>query len=117
MGDESLVRRETAFTVAKYVEGGLNANVDLIDEMYRYRVYRPYIHNESDFLNYLVRIINPASPITLYFYCIEIILADNKYMENSLALLKRIATALTLSSHEQFNAMRLITEVKSTEAA
>jgi len=68
MGDESLVRRETAFTVAKYVEGGLNANVDLIDEMYRYRVYRPYIHNESDFLNYLVRIINPASPITLYFY-------------------------------------------------
>ena len=117
MGDESLVRRETAFTVAKYVEGGLNANVDLIDEMYRYRVYRPYVHNESDFLNYLVRIINPASPITLYFYCIEIILADNKYMENSLALLKRIATALKLSSHEQFNAMRLITEVKSTEAA
>jgi len=38
-------------------------------------------------------------------------------MENSLALLKRIATALKLSSHEQFNAMRLITEVKSTEAA
>ena len=29
MGDESLVRRETAFTVAKYVEGGLNVNVDL----------------------------------------------------------------------------------------
>jgi hypothetical protein len=117
MGDDSRARRETAFTVAKYVERGLNANVDLIDEMNRYRVYRPYIHDESDFLNHLIKIINPASPITLYFYCIEIILADNKYMEYAVALLKRIATALKISSHEQFNAMRLIKEVKSTEAA
>ena len=117
MGDESLVRKETAFTVAKYVESGLNASSDLADELDRYRVYRPYIQDESDFLSHLVKIINPASPITLYFYCIEIILADNKYAENAVALLKRIAAALKLSSNEQFNAMRMIREVKSTEAA
>jgi len=117
MGDESAQRRETAFTVAKFVEGGLNANVDLTDEHNRYKVYLPYITYESDYLNYLVKIINPASPLTLYFYCIEIILADNRYMENAVDLLKRIAVALKLSSHEQFNAMRLVKEVKATEAA
>ena len=117
MGDESPLRRETAFTVARFVEGGLNANVDLADEHNRYKVYLPYINYESDYLNYLVKIINPASPLTLYFYCIEIILSDNKYMENAVDLLKRIAVALKLSSHEQFNAMRLVKEVKATEAA
>lgn len=117
LGDDSLVRRETAFTVAKYVESGLNANVDLADEMNRYRIYRPYINNESGFLNYLVKTIDPASPVTLYFYCIEIILADKSYTEDAAALLKKIAFALNLSSEEQFNAMKLIKEVRSTEAA
>ena len=117
LGDNSLVRRETAFTVAKFVESGLNADIDLVDEMNRYRIYRSYITNETDFLNYLVKIIDPASPVTLYFYCIEIILADKMYTEEAAALLKKIAVALQLSSYEQLNAMRLIKEARSTEAA
>jgi hypothetical protein len=117
MGDDSLVRRESAFTVAKFVESGLNANIDLMDEMDRYRIYRTYITNEPDFLHYLVSVIDPVNPLTLYFYCIEIILADKKYTGEAAALLKKIAYALHLTSDEQFNAMRLIKEARSTEAA
>src|SRR5258706_11417057 len=98
MGDNSPRRMETAFAAAKFVEGGLNSTVDLNKEMEKYKSYRPSVTDETRYLQYLVEVINPVNPLTLYFYCTEIILCEGTITGKEDMLLKNIAYVLEISN-------------------
>jgi hypothetical protein len=113
VGDFSPARKETAFTAARFVEGGVNSEVDLNKELKRYEACRPFITDDARFLQYLAGIIKPANPLTLYFYCTEIILSGGATTGKEDQLLKNIAYVLDLPSAKQYQAREFIAEVKT----
>ena len=107
---------ETAFAAAKFVDGGLNSSIDLNREMEKYKLYKPFVSDETRFLQYLVGIINPVNPLTLYFYCTEIILCDGTMTGKEDLLLKNVAYVLEISTTKQSHAREIVREVKTMEA-
>ena len=116
MGDYSPVRKEAAFTAARFVEGGLNSGVDLESEMKEYEACRPFITDEFRFLYFIMGTIRPANPLTLYFYCTEVILTNGIVTKMEDQLLKKLALVLDLSHSKQDHAKEIIREVKYLES-
>ena len=116
MGDYSPARKEAAFTAARFVEGGLNSEIDLDNEMKEYEANRIFIKDEIHFLKYIIDVIKPANSLTLYFYCTEIILTNGAITGKEDQLLKNLALVLDLSHSKQHYAREIIREVKSMES-
>ncbi len=116
MGDNSPLRRETAFSAAKFVDGRINSDMDLNKEMGKYKLYKPFITDETQFLQYLVGIIIPVNPLTLYFYCTEINLCEGTGTGKEDLLLKNIAYVLEISNTKQYHAREIVREIKTLEA-
>jgi len=116
MDDTSSRRVETAFAAARFVEGGLNSNTDLNKEMEKYKLYKPFVTDETRYLQYLAGVIDPVNPLTLYFYCTEIILCEGTITGREDMLLKNIAYVLEISNTKQSHARKIVREIKTMEA-
>lgn len=86
---------------AKFVALGLQKDLNFKDELLQYRGYKDEIADERQYLQDLIRQINPTSELALYSYCLELGLSDNTLDFGEEELLKTIGSVLKIDAPEQ----------------
>src|SRR6516162_11170357 len=60
----------------KFVELQIHKDLNFKEELQHYRAYQPGITNETEYLQYILKLINPVQSLALYSYCVELCLSD-----------------------------------------
>jgi len=71
--------------------------------------------DENEYLQYLLKLINPVQNLALYSYCIELCLSDQQLTAEEDGLLSRIAGRLDISNEDKNIIDKLITQRKAVE--
>lgn len=98
----------------KFVDLQINKDLNFKEELEHYRSYKPEILNEDEYLNFLVKQINPVHDLALYSYCAELCLSDGSLSAEEESLLKKLATLLAIGE-EQTTLDNLITQRKAVD--
>ena len=101
---------------AKIVSLGLRSTLSIKEEVIHYTTYKPSIIQETEFLEYLIRLINPVNDLALYSYCIELMLSDSSFDLSEEILTDKIAEVLKLEQTERQVIKKLMTQRKVVEA-
>lgn len=96
----------------KLVDAGLNKDLNFKDEIIKYKDYHSSIPDESEYLNFLVKLIRPTNELALFSYCIELCLSDASIGAKEETLLYAIATALNIDEPEQATIKNLMVQRK-----
>lgn len=99
--DGDVSQEEIDFIAEKFVELGLQTNLDFRHEVMRYRTYRRDITDDTEYLRSLVLMINPVHARALYAYCLEVALSDANLELSEEQLLTRLAEVLEIGPEEQ----------------
>src|SRR5687768_643978 len=86
---------------SKMVEVGLYKQLDFKEEIQRYKYYGQSVINDTDFLEFLIKMITPVNNLALYSYCAELILSDSTLSPGEESLLGKIAASLDIGPEEQ----------------
>jgi uncharacterized tellurite resistance protein B-like protein len=100
---------------AKIVALGLRSNLNIKEEVIHYTTYSATITEETEYLQYLIRLIKPVNDLALYSYCLELMLSDSSFEISEEILTDRIAEALQLEQHERDVIKKLMTQRKVVE--
>lgn len=92
---------EVSAVSEKIVDAGLNTDLNFKDEIIKYKSYRSAITDETEYINYLVKLIRPTNELALFSYCVELCLSDAEIGINEEALLTVIATSLEIDESAQ----------------
>lgn len=98
----------------KFVDLQIHKDLNFKEELQHYRVYQNEISNEDEFLNYLIKLINPVHDLALYSYCVELCLSDALLSAEEESLLKKLSTILDIGE-EQSTVDNLIRQRKAVE--
>ncbi len=99
---------------SKFVELQINKDLNFKEELLHYRAYKSEIFSETEYLDYLIKLINPVQDLALYSYCVELCLSDQNLSAEEDSLLSKIAD--TLEINEEKNTIdKLITQRKAVE--
>jgi hypothetical protein len=85
----------------KFVTLGLQKDLNFKDELVHYRSYRAFITDERQYIQDLIKQINPVNELALFSYCLELGLSDDALEFGEEELLKTIGTVLTIDATEQ----------------
>ena len=96
----------------KIVDVGLNSELNFKEEIIKYKEYRSAITNETEYLNFLVKLIRPTNELALFSYCIELCLSDASIGANEEALLSAIARSLDIDESNQTTIKNLMVQRK-----
>ncbi|MDQ3683040.1 MAG: TerB family tellurite resistance protein [Bacteroidota bacterium] len=96
----------------KIVDAGLNSELNFKEEIIKYKEYRSAITNETEYLNFLVKLIRPTNELALFSYCIELCLSDASIGANEEALLSAIARSLDIDESNQTTIKNLMVQRK-----
>ena len=99
--DGSFTEAEIDAVSAKFVTLGLQKDLNFKDEVMQYRSYRETIGDERQYLQDLIKQINPSNELALFSYCLELSLSDNTLVFGEEELLKTIGTILQIDAPEQ----------------
>lgn len=113
--DGTLQESELDFLSSTFVAKGLNKNLDIKEEMQRYRSYVAHVENETAFLQFLIETINPKAKLALFAFCAEIIYRDGNVASSEEGLLNKIAGVLQLGANESLTIQKLIAEMNAVE--
>ena len=113
--DGVLSEAETDGLAERFVTLGMQKNMNFKDEMDAYKLYKNDIKDERLYLEWLVKLINPANELALYSHCVELTVSDELLDESEEALVKNIAAVLKIDEAEQQVIQRLIVERKVVE--
>jgi uncharacterized tellurite resistance protein B-like protein len=113
--DGVLSEAETDGLAERFVTLGMQKNMNFKDEMDAYKLYKNDIKDESLYLEWLVKLINPANELALYSHCVELTIIDELMDESEESLVKKIATVLKINEDRQQTIKRLIVERKVVE--
>jgi hypothetical protein len=91
----------------KFVTLGLQKDLNFKDELVHYRSYRDSIIDERQYIQDLIKQINPTNELALFSYCLELGLSDNALEFGEEELLKTIGTVLKIDAPEQEIARRI----------
>jgi hypothetical protein len=91
----------------KFVTLGLQKDLNFKDELVHYRTYRSSITNEREYIQDLIKQINPTNELALLSYCLELGLSDNALEFGEEELLKTIGSVLKIDAPEQEIARRI----------
>jgi uncharacterized tellurite resistance protein B-like protein len=101
---------------AKIVSLGLRSTLSIKEEVIHYTTYKPSIIQETEYLEHLIRLINPVNDLALYSYCIELMLSDSSFDLAEEILTDKIAEVLKLEQSERQVIKKLMTQRKVVEA-
>ena len=76
MKDGVLSEAETDGLAERFVTLGMQKNMSFKDEMDAYKLYKNDITDERRYLEWLVKLINPANELALYSHCVELTVSD-----------------------------------------
>jgi len=99
--DGSFTEAEIDAVSAKFVTLGLQKDLNFNDELLQYRSYRETIGDERQYLQDLIKQINPSNELALFSYCLELSLSDNTLVFSEEELLKTVGTILQIDASEQ----------------
>jgi len=99
--DGSFSEAEIDAVSAKFVTLGLQKDLNFKDELVHYRSYRDAIADERQYIEDLIKQINPTNELALFSYCLELGLSDNALEFEEEELLKIIGTVLQIDAAEQ----------------
>jgi uncharacterized tellurite resistance protein B-like protein len=108
MKDGTFKESELNLISDKLVSIDLQKKLNFKDEMQKYKSYRGTITDEDQYLQYLISLIKPASPLALFSWCIELCAGDGDISLEEASLLTRIARQLNIGDQEQDLLKRLI---------
>ena len=92
----------------------IHKDLNFKEELQHYKSYQVDTNNEDEFLNYLVKLINPVHDLALYSYCVELCLSDGLLSAEEESLLKKISSILVIGE-EQTTIDNLVTQRKAVE--
>lgn len=99
----------------KIVEAGLHRDLNIRDEVIKYRSYEDDVTDDAAYVRYLLQLISPANELALYSYCVELCLGDAELSPVEEGLLKTIALELKLAAPEEELVQKLATQRKVVE--
>jgi uncharacterized tellurite resistance protein B-like protein len=100
---------------ARIVSLGLRSTLSIKEEVIHYTTYKPSIIQETEYLEHLIRLINPVNDLALYSYCIELMLSDSSFDLAEEILTDKIAEVLKLEQSERQVIKKLMTQRKVVE--
>ena len=98
----------------KFVDLQIHKDLNFKEELQHYKSYQTDITDEEEYLNYIIKLINPVHDLALYSYCVELCLSDGLLSAEEESLLKKISTILDIGE-EQSTVDNLITQRKAVE--
>ena len=98
----------------KFVDLDIHKDLNFKEELEHYKSYQAEMPNEEQYLNYIIKLINPVHDLALYSYCVELCLSDGLLSAEEESLLKKISTVLDIGE-EQSTVDNLITQRKAVE--
>ena len=98
----------------KFVDLQIHKDLNFKEELEHYKSYKVDLTNEDEYLNYLIKLINPVHDLALYSYCVELCLSDGLLSVEEESVLKKISTILDIGE-EQSTVDNLITQRKAVE--
>jgi hypothetical protein len=112
--DGKFSHEEVDSVSAKFVDLQIHKDLNFREELQHYKSYINDVTNEDEYLNYIIKLINPVHDLALYSYCVELCLSDGLLSADEESLLKKISTILDIGE-EQSTVDNLITQRKAVE--
>lgn len=100
---------------AKIVSLGLRSTLNIKEEVIHYTTYKPSITDETEYLQHLMRLINPVNDLALYSFCLELMLSDSSFDLSEEILTDKIAEVLEIEQSERQVIKKLMTQRKVVE--
>lgn len=100
---------------SKFVELQIHRDLNFKEELIHYQSYNKEITEETAYLNYLVKMINPVHNFALYAYCCELCLSDKLLSMEEESLLDNLAVLIDIDDAEKNVIDKLITQRKAVE--
>jgi hypothetical protein len=100
---------------SKFVELQIHQDLNFKEELLHYQSYNKEITDETEYLNYLIKMINPVHNLALYANCCELCLSDKLLSIEEESLLTELATALDIDEAEKKVIDTLTTQRKAVE--
>lgn len=98
----------------RFVDLQIHKDLNFKEELQHYKTYQDSITSEEEYLNYIIKLINPVHDLALYSYCVELCLSDGLLSAEEESLLKKIGAILDIGE-EQSTLDNLITQRKAVE--
>ena len=112
--DGNFSHEEVDSVSAKFVDLQIHKDLNFKEELQHYKSYINDVTNEDEYLNYIIKMINPVHDLALYSYCVELCLSDGLLSTEEESLLKKISNILDIGE-EQSTVDNLITQRKAVE--
>ncbi len=112
--DGNFSHEEVDSVSAKFVDLQIHKDLNFKEELQHYKSYINNVTNEDEYLNYIIKLINPVHDLALYSYCVELCLSDGLLSAEEESLLKKISNILDIGE-EQSTVDNLITQRKAVE--
>ena len=112
--DGNFSHEEVNVVAEKFVELQIHRDLNFKEELLHYKAYKESIADEREYLQYLLKLINPVQDLALYSFCVELSLSDSLLSEEEESLLKQIATLLRIEQEKE-TIDKLITQRKAVE--
>jgi uncharacterized tellurite resistance protein B-like protein len=101
----------------KLAKMNLHQELNFKDELVNYKSYRDsIILNEKDYLQYLLKLLNPTNEAALYSYCVELGLSDAALEFEETKMLETLGSLLGLDEAEQNTIQKLMVQRKVVES-
>ena len=113
--DGELQDEELDLIATSFVAKGVNKELDLKEEMKTYKSYCQKITDETTYLIFLIRAINPTYKMALFAFCAEIVYRNNRVSFGEEIMLHKLAGLLNVSEAESASVQRLINEMYQVE--
>ena len=94
---------------------GLRSEVNVKEEVIHYNTYKPEITDEHEYLQHLIKLINPVNGLALYSYCVELMLSDSSFELSEELLTDKIANLLEIDEIHQEIIKKLLAQRKVVE--
>lgn len=99
--DDVFVKEEIDEAANKFVALNMHTQLNFKDEVNHYRAYKDEIANEKAYVEYLIKLINPANELALYSYCLELGVSDSALDSTEKKFFEILGNILNLTGEEQ----------------
>jgi hypothetical protein len=100
---------------SKFVELQMHRDLNFKEELSHYRSYKTEIVDETEYLRYLLKLINPVQNFALYSYCCELCLSDKLLTSDEEALLDKIAALTDVDNAQRDTINKLAIQRRAVE--
>ena len=113
--DGLLSDAETDALAERFVTLGMQKILNFKNEMDAYKSYRNEIKDETQYLEYVLELVNPVNELALFSNCVELTISDELLDTREESLLKKIGSILDIEERKQQTIQKLVVEKKVVE--